>query len=182
MTALSVSTAAGRTTRLLLVLVGAVVTLVVAAAPASAHNSLVSTEPISGQELGRPPATVVLTFDEPAVAMGTQVLVTGPAGTVQQGPARLVDNTVSQSILGDAPAGRYTVDWRVTSADGHPVSGTFTFTTKEAGTGSSRPVPPPASSPASSTRSVTLVWSLVALVAIVGVVLGVASRRRRRAR
>ena len=44
-----------------------------------------------------------------------------------------MDNTVAQSIGPDAPAGTYTVQWRVTSADGHPISGTFGFTAEPGG-------------------------------------------------
>jgi methionine-rich copper-binding protein CopC len=119
----------------LAVVVGSVAALVVPAAPASAHNALVSTTPADGASVARTPATVVLTFNEPAIALGTEIVVTGPAGPVQQGPARLVDNTVNQDLQGGAPAGTYRVAWRVTSADGHPVSGTFTFTSRAAGPG-----------------------------------------------
>jgi methionine-rich copper-binding protein CopC len=121
--------------RWLAVLLGSAAVLVVFAAPASAHNALVSTTPGDGAAVARTPATVVLTFNEPAIALGTEVVVTGPAGPVQRGPARLVDNTVSQDLQGGAAAGTYQVAWRVTSADGHPVSGTFTFTARAAGRG-----------------------------------------------
>lgn len=94
--------------------------------------------------MGATPSEIVLTFDQPAVAMGTRVVVTGPSGPVQTGTARLVDDTVTQAVAGGAPAGAYTVAWRVTSADGHPVSGTFTFTSTSAGAGS----PPVAAAPA----------------------------------
>lgn len=38
-------------------------------------------------------------------------------------------------LRGPAPAGQYRVLWRVTSADGHPVSGQFTFAANEPGGG-----------------------------------------------
>jgi methionine-rich copper-binding protein CopC len=131
----STSTKLGSATaaRLLVILLGSAAVVVVAGVPASAHNSLVSTTPADGATVARTPATVVLTFDEPAIALGTEVVVTGPTGAVQQGPARLVDNTVSQDLQSGAPAGTYRVAWRVTSADGHPVSGTFTFSARAAG-------------------------------------------------
>ncbi len=113
------------------------------ASTASAHNVLRSTSPADASTVDRVPAEVVLTFDEPALAMGTAMIVTGPAGQVQTGPARLVDNTVAQSIGPDAPAGTYTVQWRVTSADGHPISGTFGFIAEKAGGGSAAPTDRP---------------------------------------
>ena len=62
-------------------------TLVSVAGPASAHDVLRSTNPKDGTHVERPPAEVVLTFDEPALAVGTEVLVTGPSGSVSHGSA-----------------------------------------------------------------------------------------------
>jgi len=44
-------------------------------------------------------------------------------------------STVSVAVDGLGPVGEYTVAFRVTSADGHPVSGTRTFTLTQEGTG-----------------------------------------------
>jgi copper resistance protein C len=123
-----------RTRRILLVLVVAVVTLVFAAGPAAAHTELISTTPADQQTVGRTPAVVVLTFDDSLLAMGTQVVVTGPQGPVQIGTPDVAETRVSQNLQG-GPAGHYTVAWRVTAADGHPLAGTFTFTAAEAGNG-----------------------------------------------
>ena len=136
--------------RLPLVLCGSAVTLVVAAGPASAHDVLTGTAPGNGTSVATTPSSVVLTFEEPAIAMGTRIVVTGPSGEIQQGSPALVDNTVTQPLQPGAPAGRYAVEWRVTSADGHPVSGAFTFTARAAGTGD----PVAAASPAAGTAPV----------------------------
>lgn len=166
------------------VLVGSVVTLAVAAGPASAHNVLLSTAPTSGATLEKVPAAVVLTFDDPAIAMGTQLVVTGPSGQVQQGAARLVDNTVSQDLQGGAPAGSYTVQWRVTSIDGHPVGGTFTFDARSAGSGTPAPAPSVLSTgppdPGATTTTGWLAGVAALLVVGLGVVGVVLVRRRRR--
>ena len=119
--------------------------LLAAAGPASAHDVIRSTNPADGAIVDRLPDRVVLTFDEPALALGSEVVVTGPAGPVSDGPPSLVDNEVRQAVRA-GPAGRYTVLWRVTSADGHPVSGTFAFTTQQAGAG------PTSTAPASSSE------------------------------
>jgi hypothetical protein len=74
------------------------------------------------------PGQVTLTFDQPALAVGTILVVTGPTGQEQNGAALLVNNTVTEHVRPGSPAGRYTVAWRVSSADGHLVSGTFAFT------------------------------------------------------
>ncbi|MBO3094852.1 copper resistance CopC family protein [Cellulomonas dongxiuzhuiae] len=102
---------------------------VLGAAPAAAHNTLRSTDPAEGSTVATPPTQVTLTFDQPAVELGTQVVVTGPDGVVvSDGPAQLVDASVVQPLVATPlPAGTYAVDWRVTSADGHPLSGSLTF-------------------------------------------------------
>jgi methionine-rich copper-binding protein CopC len=173
--------AAGRVARLVLVGVGALLGMVCAAAPAAAHDVLISSDPADGARLSRTPAAVVLTFDEPALAMGSGLVVTGPSGEVQVGSPQLVDNRVTQPLQGGAPAGSYVVDWRVTSADGHPVSGRLTFTSSAAGRGTPgavTPGPAPAA-PVPSSRSGG-VWAAGAAVAVVLVAAGLARVRRRR--
>lgn len=103
--------------------------LLLGAGRATAHNTLQSTDPAEGSTVATVPDRVTLTFDQPAQALGTEVVVLGPDGTVvSTGAAELVDTSVSQAVAGALPAGTYTVQWRVTSADGHPLSGEFAFT------------------------------------------------------
>jgi methionine-rich copper-binding protein CopC len=109
--------------------------LAIGASSAWAHNVLKSTSPEDKATVAHTPSNVVLTFDEPAIAIGTKLVVTGPTGPVQVGAPQLVDNTVTQNLQPGAPAGAYTVEWRITSADGHPISGVFAFTARAAGDG-----------------------------------------------
>jgi methionine-rich copper-binding protein CopC len=132
--------------RVVLALVVAAALVLLVAPPASAHDSLVSSTPADGQTVEQVPDTIVLEMNEAVVAVGTRVVVTGPDGQVQRGRPQLSKNLVEQAVRADAPAGRYTVTWRVTSADGHPVSGTFSFTATSAATATS-------SGPTSSTSS-----------------------------
>jgi len=136
------------------VLSAVAVTLIATAVPASAHDVLRSTNPADGTVVDRLPDRVVLTFDEPALAIGTEVVVTGPAGPVSDGPPQLVDAEVRQPVRA-GPAGRYTVLWRVTSADGHPVSGTFAFTTQQGSAASPTATPGTTTAPSTSSASTT---------------------------
>lgn len=103
------------------------------AGAAQAHNTLRSTDPADGSTVTVVPAALTLTFDQPATAIGTEIVVLAPDGrTVSVGEPVLVDANVSQAIEGELPAGTYSVQWRVTSADGHPLSGELTFTAAEA--------------------------------------------------
>lgn len=101
-----------------------------AGAPAAqAHDVLQGTDPADGSTVAVAPDHVTLTFNEPALAVGTEVVVNDPnARTVSTGAPVLVDNTVTQAVTGELPTGVYTVVYRVTSADGHPIEGQFAFT------------------------------------------------------
>ena len=55
--------------------------LVIGASPASAHNVLKSTSPADGKKVARTPSSVVLTFDEPAIALGTKLVDHRPGGS-----------------------------------------------------------------------------------------------------
>lgn len=106
-----------------------------AAPPVAAHSVLQSTSPADGESVKVAPATVTLTFNEPAIAIGTQLSITDPTGAViSTEPAQLIDATVVQPLAGDLPAGQYTVQWRVVSADAHPITGTFAFIATEPAT------------------------------------------------
>lgn len=160
----------------------AIAGLVIGASPASAHNVLKSTSPADGKKVARTPSSVVLTFDEPAIAIGTKLVITGPQGPVQIGKPSLVDNTVTQDLQPGSPAGAYTVDWRVTSADGHPISGSFTFTAEAAGGPSTTPSLAPQPSPAATAptaRGSSGLWLVAAAILVVASGLIAIGRRRR---
>ncbi|MEV7974086.1 copper resistance CopC family protein [Cellulomonas sp. NPDC089187] len=100
---------------------------------ATAHNSLISSDPVDGSTVATAPEQITLVFNEAAQALGSEIVVTDPNGvTVSEGAPQLADATVSQPLAGDLPAGVYTVTWRVTSADGHPIDGSLTFTAQAA--------------------------------------------------
>jgi methionine-rich copper-binding protein CopC len=103
--------------------------VVAGASGAQAHDVLESTDPADGSTVATAPDHVTLTFGEPAQALGTEIQVVGPQGeALSVGLPVLTGSVVTQEVAPVRPAGTYTVNWRVTSADGHPVSGTFTFT------------------------------------------------------
>lgn len=132
--------------------------LLLAAGPATAHDHLETSEPTSGASVAAPPSEVVLHLEEAPLAIGTRVQVTGPDGVVSTGDPQLQDDDVVQALRPDAPAGAYTVDWRVTSDDGHPVEGSFTFTAQAAAAGAaSSSAPSSAAASASAEPSMTTV-------------------------
>jgi copper transport protein len=116
-----------------LLALGALVGVLVAlwAVPASAHASLLGSEPTPGGEYDSSPSAVTLRFSEPVeVSLGgirvfaadTQARVDAGAPEHPDGKGAYV--TVDLPKLDD---GTYVVTWRVISADSHPVEGAFTF-------------------------------------------------------
>ncbi|MGQ7295347.1 copper resistance CopC family protein [Quadrisphaera sp. KR29] len=112
----------------------ALAAVALAAAPAAlAHDALVSSVPGDGTTVTNAPEAVSLGFSSAPLELGAQVVVTGPDGAVlTQGPPEVVGTDVVQGLAPDRPAGTYTVDWRVTSSDGHPIEGTVAFTAEGA--------------------------------------------------
>ena len=101
---------------------------VVAAPPAAAHNTLISSSPAGGSTATTQPGIVELTFDQAVQNRFAQVaVIDGDERAYQSGEPEIVGATVTQTV-GDLPDGEYTIAYRVVSADGHPVSGTVTFT------------------------------------------------------
>lgn len=102
------------------------------ASPSWAHAKEVASDPANKSQVSAVPATVSLMFNEEMIQLGSQIRVTGPAGVVNAGKAVVDGRVATQRLSTTAPAGKYTVRWKVTSADGHPVSGSFTFTARAA--------------------------------------------------
>ncbi|MCM6776916.1 copper resistance protein CopC [Nocardia sp. CDC159] len=106
------------------------------AGPAAAHSAPVASEPADGASIDAGPARVSVTFNENLQPSFPSLTVVGPDGNRWDKGEPAVDGpTVSVPVGELGPAGRYTVAYRVTSADGHPVSGTRTFTLTKPGTG-----------------------------------------------
>ncbi|MDT8910375.1 copper resistance protein CopC [Amycolatopsis sp. PS_44_ISF1] len=107
------------------------------ATPALAHNVLINSDPVTGASVATGPAKVTLTFDQYVQnADVNQIAVTGPnGGQWAEGPVTVANNVITAPLRPLGPAGRYTVGYRILSADGHPVSGEIPFTLTTAGTG-----------------------------------------------
>lgn len=122
--------------RLVTVLVALVGALTLAAGPAAAHSVVLGSSPEQGEQIATAPEQVSVTFNEALQEQFAALTVVGPDGLLWSKGDPIVDGpTVSVAIDGLGPVGEYTIAYRVTSADGHPVSGTRTFTLTQEGTG-----------------------------------------------
>jgi methionine-rich copper-binding protein CopC len=107
------------------------------AGPASAHDAAESSSPAQGATVATPPEKVSITFNRDPLALGSQIKVADAAGTNwAEGAVEIVDNVASQKLKEGAPAGKFTVVWRVVSSDSHPIEGSFTFTATAGAAGS----------------------------------------------
>ncbi len=101
-------------------------------AAAVAHDELTGTVPAEGATVEVLPPGVELSFTSVPSGIGAQVEVLDESGEDwAEGPVEIVDRTATQALRADAPAGEYTVSWRVVSSDSHPIEGIFSFTTQQ---------------------------------------------------
>lgn len=184
-----------RTLRTLLLLLVAALVLAPAHG-AVAHDALVGTDPADGSTVRTAPEALTLTFTGEIATVGAQVVVRGVGAggaDLVDGPPEVAGAEVVQPLTALGP-GDYEVLWRVTSQDGHPISGELAFTVAGAagasGTATSAAVQEqgtaevtPAAIPADGDGDGIPAWAWLALgIAVLGllVLLGVVWGRRPR--
>jgi copper transport protein len=105
------------------------------AQPASAHSTLIATEPSRDAVVEQSPDRVLLRFDEPVESQLGSI-------RVYDGDGRRVDSDsvtkpapeeIAVAIEGELERGTYTVAWRVISADSDPINGAWVFHVQEPG-------------------------------------------------
>lgn len=103
--------------------------LVATADPATAHANLLETTPSNDAVVDEGPDSVELRFTEAVEASTGGVTVFGPGGgRVDPGSVERDDDGVLLRVpISSQAEGTYTVAWRVTSEDGHTISGAFVF-------------------------------------------------------
>ncbi|MEB7506048.1 copper resistance CopC family protein [Arthrobacter koreensis] len=149
-----------RASLLAAVLLAAFAAVLFLAAPAHAHDELVSSNPADGAVLDAAPSEIELVFSSELMDLGNQVIVEDAAGNnVAASEPVLTRETLVQAVPA-LDAGDYKVNWRAVSGDGHPITGTFSFTVNAAGgaqetaapaaTGSATPEATASASPSAS--------------------------------
>ncbi len=132
-----------------------IVVAVAGAGVASAHATRVSTDPVENAELSQGPQKVSATFNEALQPEFVAMTVVGPDGNLwSTGDPKVEGAVTSVGVRPLGPSGTYTVNYRVTSADGHVVSGSWPFRLTVAGTGT----PGPSASASSPSSDGIPVW------------------------
>jgi copper transport protein len=107
-----------------LAFIAVLLTAWLASSAAFAHASLVRAEPADGAMLAETPKVLKLTFNEPISVLVMRLI--GPSGEVVA-PAAAAENNVVTVTPPQLRRGSHVLSWRVVSADGHPVGGSFVF-------------------------------------------------------
>ncbi|MGL4305247.1 MAG: copper resistance CopC family protein [Mycobacteriaceae bacterium] len=104
---------------------------------AQAHSSVVAANPAAGSVLDHGPSQVFVTFNEALQTKFAAMTVVGPDGNIWSSGDPLIQGaTLSVPVNELGPVGAYTINYRATSADGHTIAGSSTFTLTRAGNGS----------------------------------------------
>jgi copper resistance protein C len=123
-----------------LLLSAAAFTTTMTASPASAHAARVSTDPAANATVSTGPTRVTATFNEDLQTTFAAMTVVGPDGNLwAAGDPQVHGTVVSVGVRPLGPVGSYTVNYRVTSADGHVVAGSWSFRLTVPGTGAPGP-------------------------------------------
>jgi copper transport protein len=101
-------------------------------AVAGAHAQLLETNPADGALLDSQPDTVTLTFNEPVQIVPDVMQLFDADGLVSTLEASASGPVINIALPDGLEDGSYVVNWRVLSADGHPLSGAVTFSIGEA--------------------------------------------------
>jgi methionine-rich copper-binding protein CopC len=151
-----------------------------AAGIAAAHAVLVATDPPKDAELSTGPGRVSATFNEDLQQSFAAMTVVGPDHHLwQDGQPHVQGPVISIDVRPLGPEGTYTVYYRVTSADGHPVAGSWAFRLTTPGTGEPGPaVSEPVPGPPGASENNMPVWPfVVGAVVLVGAGLWATQRR-----
>ncbi|GAA4695691.1 copper resistance protein CopC [Nocardioides nanhaiensis] len=141
--------------------------LTVAAGPASAHATLIGTDPAEGEVLPTAPEQVTFTFDEAVSLTSDAVAMFDAAGeSVEVEASGSGEELVA--VLPDLEDGTYVVTYRVVSADGHPIAGSLSFSV---GAPSETVVAPGVDLDASPPTSTSVALGVVSGLAYLGLLL-----------
>src|SRR6201996_8482444 len=157
---------------LLAVTIGATLT----AEAASAHAARVSVDPAENAAVSTGPTHVSATFNEELQTTFAAMTVVGPDRKLwSSGQPQVQGAVVSVGVRPLGPTGNYTVNYRVTSADGHVVSGSWSFRLTAPGTGA----PGPTADSSGNSPGDVPVWPFIvgALVLVGGAVVWQARKK-----
>jgi copper transport protein len=145
----------------------AIVLLVATPRLAEAHATLVRSMPMAGSHLSAWPGRIVLVFSEEIEVGLARISLVGSDGRTMNVEVRRDPRDVNSLVasVDSLPDGAYRLNWRVVSADGHPVDGSFVFSTGERGA-TQTAAPPEMGEGSHATPDVSLLTAVIRGVAV----------------
>ena len=102
--------------------------LAVTAPQALAHTELTSSDPAEGASVVTAPQQIKLTFGEAVTLPANPIQVSGPGGAQWTVANAAIDGAViTAPMQPSGPPGQYTINYKVTAADGDAVKGAVHF-------------------------------------------------------
>jgi methionine-rich copper-binding protein CopC len=139
---------------------------------AQAHSALKSSNPANQEVVEAIPSDISLTFNEDLISIEGESVNTltlkGADGTSYE----LLPPTIGGAVLsaqvadGEYPAGDYLLSYRAVSADGHPITGEITFSTKSSTMVESAPATPVTTSLPAEAEDSTFGSSLALIISL----------------
>lgn len=141
---------------------------VLIAAPVYSHSQVVGSNPEDGASLAALPETVEVEFSE-NLSEPAFIAVVAPDGEILETQTTIDKNIVRASVGSSEQQGEYTVNFRVVSADGHPITGSVRFTVESQAADVSRSPMPQTDETAdpNSESDVTSSWFFIAIAVVV---------------
>lgn len=156
------------------------------AGSAAAHTTLAGSDPADGATVGTAPTVVTLTFTEEINPAFANVVISSSDGRNWiSGSPVVAGPELRASVSPGLPRGGvYTVGYRVVSEDGHPVTGSFTFTVTGVPGADAPPSttaePPVSAAPIGSDTKKSIITAAVAGLLVGAAIAFWQSRRHRR--
>lgn len=94
---------------------------------ATAHSRPETTEPANGEVVAAAPEVIAISFDKPMRITGIELTEADGGAFALERKDEMAPVIRFEATPPPLPPGRYTVTWRGLSADGHPMSGRFSF-------------------------------------------------------
>jgi methionine-rich copper-binding protein CopC len=159
-----------------------VVTLLSFIVPTSfAHSELVTSNPSASANIEQLPEQVELEFNEELLNLGTgnSISITSPSGEdIGMGETSTVGTKIARLLNTTSEIGQFQVKYRVASADGHVLNGSYTFNLIEGIVAISENVET-AEPESGSNLPVTLIKIIAGIAAVLLIGLLLRSRKRR---
>jgi len=159
--------------------IGVLAAIFLAVAPiASAHTTLISSDPLHDTTIQNWPDHLTLTFGEPlqvlAGASINKVSVTNANAQSLEGATTVTGAVLSVKVAPNSVEGPVLVNYRIAAADGHVLDGEYTFTYKNG----VAPAPTSAPAPHHSSKNLRIV-SISTILIVAGLLFGIFVYRRK---